>query len=388
MRDLVAYEMARAGTSSVLENQADPLRREYLTRFADREGSAFLRDFFRKYQDKAGPDVFSALVQERKLGSRRLAWAFRTVAPDVDEALFATFVREHAPEDRLSDAAMADLYRRTDPATQTLSDLGYLARIHPLELWVASWVLHHPGATLQDVLAESRDVRIEVYGWLFRTRRRNAQDERIRTMLEIEAFQGILDRWRGVGYPFPNIVPSLGTAIGSSGDRPLALAELAGIVLNGGLRYPVARVHELRFAQATPFETHFSKRRAEPERVLSEAVAAAVRSAMVDVVENGTGRRARGALVAPDGTRLVIGAKTGTGDNRFRVFGRGGALLESRVVNRTSTFVFFAGNRYFGVVVAYVPGEDAGRFDFTSALPAQVLKVLGPRLEGVVAPVP
>ena len=109
------------------------------------------------------------------------------------------------------------------------------------------------------MLAESRDARIDVYGWLFRTRSKNAQDERIRTVLEIEAFQGILRRWRRVGYPFPNIVPSLGTAIGSSGDRPLALAELAGIVLNGGLRYPVVRVHELRFGQGTPFETHFAR---------------------------------------------------------------------------------------------------------------------------------
>jgi hypothetical protein len=283
---------------------------------------------------------------------------------------------------------MAALYRRTDPSEQTLSDLGFLARIHPLELWVASWVLHNPGTTLQDVLAESRDARIDVYGWLFRTRSKDAQDERIRTVLEIEAFQGILRRWQRVGYPFPNIVPSLGTAIGSSGDRPVALAELAGIVLNGGLRYPVVRVHELRFGQGTPFETHFARRRAEPKRVLSEEVAAALRGVMSDVVENGTARRARGTFVTADGTRLALGGKTGTGDNRYRVFSRAGTLTESRVVNRTSTFVFFAGDRYFGVVVAYVPGVDAAGYDFTSALPAQVLKVLGPRLEGIVAPAP
>jgi len=63
-------------------------------------------------------------------------------------------------------------------------------------------------------------------------------------------------------------------------------------------------------------------------------------------------------------------------------------LLESRVVNRTSTFVFFAGDRYFGVVVAYVPGPAAGGYDFTSALPTQILRVLGPRLQGLAAPAP
>jgi len=388
MRDLVGYEMARLGTVSVLENEADPLRQEYLTRFADQEGSTFVRSFFRKYQGRTGPEVLEALVLERHLGSRRLAWAFRAVAPDAEEPVFADFVRQHAPEDRLSDAAMAALFGRTDPTGQTLSDLGFLARIHPLELWVASWVLHHPGTTLQDVLAESREARIDVYGWLFRTRSKDAQDERIRTVLEIEAFQGILRRWRRVGYPFANIVPSLGTAIGSSGDRPVALAELAGIILQGGLRYPVVRVHELRFGQGTPYETHFAKREAAAERVLSGEVAAALRGVMIDVVENGTARRARGAFVTSDGTRLTLGGKTGTGDNRYRIFSRAGNLVESRVVNRTSTFVFFAGDRYFGVVVAYVPGEAAAGYDFTSALPAQVLKVLGPRLEGVVAPAP
>lgn len=384
MRDLVAYEMARTGTVQAIQAGSDSLRQEYLTRFADREGAHFVRVFYRKYQGRTGPAVFDALTEERHLGSRRLAWAFRAIAPDADLDRFRLFIRRRAPEDRLSDAALAELYRRTDPSSQTLSDLGYLARLHPLELWVASWVLHHPGTTQAEVLEASREVRIEVYGWLFRARRRNAQDSRIRAMLEIEAFQAILRRWRRLGYPFPNIVPSIGTAIGSSGDRPLALAELVGIVASGGVRYPTVRVHELRFAQGTPFETDFAKRPAVPERVLSEAVAETVREAMVDVVENGSGLRARGALVADDGTRLVIGGKTGTGDNRYRVYSPGGALVESRVTNRTATFTFFAGDRYSGVVVAYVPGRDAGGFDFTSTLPTQVLKVLGARLSGLV----
>jgi membrane peptidoglycan carboxypeptidase len=385
MRDLVAYEMARTGTVQAIQAGSDSLRQDYLVRFADREGTQFLSLFFKKYQSLSGPDVFDALVKERHLGSRRLAWAFRTVAPDADEALFRDFIRTNAPDESLSDAALSDLYRRTDPTKQTLSDLGYLARIHPLELWVASWCLHHPGATLADVLDNSRDVRVGVYGWLFRTRSRNAQDQRIRTMLEIEAFQGILARWRRVGYPFTNIVPSIGTAIGSSGDRPLALAELVGIVLSGGLRYPTVRVDQLRFAQGTPFETRLVKRRASPERVLSPAVAATVRDAMVDVVQNGTGQRARGAFTGEDGRPLIVGGKTGTGDNRYHVYSPGGTLVGSRVMNRTATFVFFAGERYFGVVVAYVPGRDAGDFKYTSALPAQVLRLLGPRFKGLVA---
>ncbi len=54
-------------------------------------------------------------------------------------------------------------------------------------------------------------------------------------MLEIEAFLDIHQRWQKVGYPFDHLVPSLATAIGSSGDRPAALAELIGTILNDGV---------------------------------------------------------------------------------------------------------------------------------------------------------
>jgi hypothetical protein len=50
------------------------------------------------------------------------------------------------------------------------------------------------------------------------------------------------------------------------------------------------------------------------------------------------------------------------------------------VVSRAATFVFFLGDRFFGVVTAYVTGPEAARYHFTSALPVQVLKGLAPSL--------
>jgi hypothetical protein len=38
------------------------------------------------------------------------------------------------------------------------------------------------------------------------------------------------------------------------------------------------------------------------------------------------------------------------------------------------------GERYFGTVTAYVLGEEAQKYQFTSALPVQVLKALTPTL--------
>src|SRR6185295_13567036 len=102
------------------------------------------------------------------------------------------------------------------------------------------------------------------------------------------------------------------------------------------------------------------------------------------VVENGTGRRLKGALEAAYGTPIPIGGKTGTGDHRFDVYGTGGRLVSSRVVNRSATLVFVIGGRYFWTIMAYVHEPYAASYRFTSALPSQILKALAPVLEPVV----
>jgi len=42
--------------------------------------------------------------------------------------------------------------------------------------------------------------------------------------------------------------------------------------------------------------------------------------------------------------------------------------------------VFMIGDRYFGTIMAYVSEPYAARYRFTSALPTQLLKSLGPQL--------
>ena len=264
------------------------------------------------------------------------------------------------------------------------ADLGYLASVHPLELWLARYLIKNPQATRGDVIRESAQARQDVYRWLFRTSRQGAQDQRIRFLLEVEAFTEILQGWRALGYPFANIVPSLDTAIGSSGDRPSALGELVGIIVNDGVRMPTYRVEELRFAGGTPFETRMVRRGDEGERVMRAEVAHVLREAMRGVVQEGTGRRLSGVLRGLDGQPIVVGGKTGTGDNRYRTFGPGGRLIESRSVNRTSTFIFFVEDRWYGVVTAYVPGEAADDYWFTSGLPTQILRELAPVLDRLI----
>src|SRR3546814_10039984 len=71
-----------------------------------------------------------------------------------------------------------------------------------------------------------------------------------------------------MGYPFDRLVPSYATAIGTSGDRPDALAELMGIVVNNGIRLPTVLIERLRFASDTPYETIVASVPPVPVRVL------------------------------------------------------------------------------------------------------------------------
>jgi len=114
--------------------------------------------------------------------------------------------------------------------------------------------------------------------------------------------------------------------------------------------------------------------------VLPAEVAATVRRALVQVVQDGTARRLKGALVDANGRAIEVGGKTGTGDHRYGHNGRGGRAGAERKISRSATFVFTIGDRYFGTIMAYVNEPYAARYRFTSALPTQLLKSLGPQL--------
>lgn len=383
MRDIVRHTQYQLPTSSatLLEDESDPRRREYLARFAEREGRQYLRRFYRKYAGREAAEIDTLLLQAVRPTPRRLAAIHRYLEPAADVRAFGAWLRARLGEASLDDGSVARLYRDLAPGKLDLADRAYVAGVHPLELWLAGYLRSHGGAGLGQVLEASAQARQGAYAWLFRTRSRSAQDQRIRTLLELEAFEQIHRSWERLGYPFAALAPSYATALGSSADRPSALATLVGILLNDGVRARPMRIGELRMAQATPYETHFVARPAAGERVLHPAVAAVARGALVGVVEAGTARRLAGAFRDASGQPLAVGGKTGTGDNRFKTFGRGGTLLSSRVVSRSGTLVFFIGDRHFGTVTAWVKGPRAADYRFTSALPTQVLRYLAPTLE-------
>ena len=380
MRDIVRHYVAvhLPFARDLLEDREHPARAQYLVRFADREGRTFLNQFYDQLGGLGADGALARLVSEIRLRPERLAVIHRSVRPEADRAAFADFVGSHLPNlsgreaDRLYDAYASDRF--------SLADRAFLARVHPLKLWLVGY-LQEPDTTRAAMLEASAAARQESYAWLFRTRHKSAQDTRIRILLEEEAFGRIHEAWRWLGYPFESLVPSYATAIGSSADRPEALAELIGIILNDGVRQPSVRIQRLRFAVDTPYETVLGLDPAAPRQVLAPEIAARVRQALIDIVDSGTAQRMRGAFLNSIQAPMTIGAKTGTGDNRRKFFARGGRLVREEVVNRTATVVFFIGDAFFGNLTVYVPGAAAADFGFTSSLPAQLLRAMGPALQ-------
>ena len=387
MRDIVRHFMYRdpRGAAQILADPNDPRREDYLKQFADKEGKSYLARFLKKYKDLKPEDATGTLLNHLTANPKRLAAVYRYLEPKADVAAFSTFIKQ-----RLNNPASLDegdyqyLYDTYGPDKFNLSDRGYIAQIHPLELWLVAYLRANPGAGWKAITKASEAERVEVYDWLINTSHKNAQDIRILSLLEIEAFQELHKRWRRLGYPFGSLVPSYATAIGSSADRPAALAELMGVILNDGIKLPPVTLTRLEFAEDTPYHTILKRRRPEATRIFQSEVSQVVREGLLNVVQEGTARRLRGAFPLGDGTSLPIGGKTGTGDHRFEVYSASGQVLESKVMNRTATFAFYLGSRFFGVMTVFVPGEAAGDYHFTSAIAVQIVKDMEPALRGLV----
>jgi membrane peptidoglycan carboxypeptidase len=390
MRDIVRHYMFQIGGSSakILRDVTDTHRAQYLKRFADKEGREFINRFYLKYRGgkTATPDTtVEKFFSSFRHTPRRLAAAYRYLYPEATPIEFEKFMGPHlAGAKGVTPAAVTDLYESYGPDKYSLADQGYIVTVHPLELWLVRYLINNPQAQYKDVIDASGDERVAVYQWLFKTIHKNAQDIRIRGLLELEAFLEIHRSWKRLGYPFDSLVPSLATAIGSSADHPAALAELMGIILNNGVRVPSVLVERLRFAAGTPFETAVERGPANGEQLFSPELAAAARGVLNGVVETGTASRLAHAIVEEDGAETLIGGKTGTGDHRYVTFSSPGVIKESRSVNRSATFVFFIGDRFFGTMTAFVPGADAENYEFTSALSTQVMKHLLPILKPLI----
>ncbi len=385
MRDIIAYYSARIPGSDQMFTRFDhPDRVKYLKRFALSEGRLFLGRFYLQYRGLSPQDTLKKLFLRTKLTPRKIAVIDSMIRPNAAFEDFQEILNAELPLHKSSEKALQGIYQDIYKGNYNLQDRGYIAGVHPLELWLVAHRIQNPQSTFDQVMKGSVQARQEAYHWLFSSKDKLKQDRRIKIMLEQEAFGSLHQTWKQLGYPFESLKPTYATALGSSGDKPAALAELMSVLSSGGYRYSQSRITELHFASKTPFETIARYQPSSGVRVLSEELSQEVRAALQSVVESGTAIRLKGVFKNLQGQPLPVGGKTGTGDNRYSIHAPGGRVIESKALSRTATFVFFIGDRFTGSITAYVPTGSAENFDFTSALPVQILKILAPKLQPVI----
>ncbi len=382
MRDLVRYYEARLpyNTDEVLADINNPIRRRLLQGMADTESKTLLYQAYKTFNKRTPEEVVAELLGKMAQSDRHQATLFYAWHHGADENALAQWLKKYLGT--VTPEQIERLAKAYGNPQLNLSDYGYLLGIHPLRLWCGGELARTPDLTWAQIWERSGEARQITATWLFKTRNRSAQDLRLRIRFEQDAFSRMTPQWKRFGFPFDRLVPSLATAIGSSGDRPEALAQLMGILLNDGVRKPTIRMSRLRFASTTPYETTMEPISSEGTRVAPKAVARAILPVLAQVVEGGTAVRLAGAFKI-GGKPLVVGGKTGSGDNRFDAVGRWGEVISSRPVDRTAVFVFYIGDRYFGVITVFVPGEEAGDYGFTSSLPVAILKLLAPGIESL-----
>ncbi len=356
MRDIVNYHIARLpdGRANMLDDVKDARRGAYLERFAAQDARKYVRRFYDRY---AGMDAETA----RDGLYRGARWS------KSDREFIKAFLEGR------DEGGSAEYHRAHQNSP------------NPIELFVVKYLSEKPESSLSDVMAASEDVRERSKPWMLWPDTEVHRQRWIRYGLEEEAFEEISSAWRAVGFPFERMIPSYASALGASADRPAALAELVGIIQSGGVRRPIVRIEGVRFGEETPYETHLGLMPVgEGVRVMSVEVATVLREAMEAVAERGTGRHGRWGFQDGAGNRLAVRGKTGTGDNRHKLYNRNGRVVGYRTTNRTATWAFMIGECFYGTIVAYVGGEEARGHTFMSELSVRVLAELQPVLEGLV----
>ena len=382
MKEVVDYYMANLGydVKALLSEANNSERLPLLREAMELESVEFLKSYYRFHAPKTYKESFAILCQSSLHPMRNWVILYLKENPEATLEQLITAAKSHFQENAINPVLLNKLYKAYQGKSYQLSDEAYLLERHPLEVWLVFYLKDHPKALWSNVLEDSKDARMLSSSWIFKTRFHHAQNLRIKILLERKAFAEIHRTWRSMGYPFETLVPSLATAIGSSADRPVNLAEFMGIILNEGIYKPMINFKGLHFGKDTPYETHLSKPPDIKKRVMSPLVARSLKDALRQVVERGTAQRIKNTFTLSDGTFLDIGGKTGTGDNRFETFKYNTGVVSSKIINRTSAFVFYA-DRFFGIVTAHVEGPNASQYEFTSTLAVQVLKTLWPALQ-------
>lgn len=242
--------------------------------------------------------------------------------------------------------------------------------------WLLAKVRGHESVNTISVDEEQERIVRQTSNW-FRTNKYWLKNT-LYTFLEQQAFaNGVTPAWKKLGYPF-KVSPSYAVVLGSSGDTPMSLLELAGTLLNDGVHEKnITAIERIVLAPGSEFETPF-KIAYQQEKIIPETVAAVARKAMEGVLHKGT------AIFASRHPLMQYvqssGAKTGTGDNRHY----------QTPVNRSAAVlsVLDGGEgqaKYAICITMSVTQGNIERYKFTSKVPVRILARIADHLTPIVA---
>jgi cell division protein FtsI/penicillin-binding protein 2 len=268
--------------------------------------------------------------------------------------------------------------------------ISSLTHYQRLKSWFKR-ISYHEKAWLLARIAQSKNIssiksinklRIEEQRIIQQTSKwlRNSQSwttKTVYTHMERLAFsRGVTPAWKRLGYPF-NVSPSYAVVLGSSGDTPMSLIELAGTLLNDGLHEQnLSAIERIILAPNSEFETPF-KLVQQQQRLIPEAVSNVVRKAMSGVLHKGT------AIFASRHPLMkyvqASGAKTGTGDNRYNdiPINRSAAVLSILDAGKGK-------EKYAICITMSVVDGNIAHYNFTSRVPVRILSRIADHLSPVI----
>ena len=150
LHDIVTYYTAANGveTKRLLGDVDDPQRQAYLQRFVDADSRHFLYRFYKDYKDLDGEQALDLLARRIRPIASRLATVFLSAHPHARIAQFQAFLTAHLPRELITEQELWRLYLGYSPEKLNLADRGYVAGVHPLELWLLRYLQTHPGGVV------------------------------------------------------------------------------------------------------------------------------------------------------------------------------------------------------------------------------------------------
>ncbi|MFX8751219.1 hypothetical protein ABTM25_19535, partial [Acinetobacter baumannii] len=80
------------------------------------------------------------LLENLHVYPKRLAVIYRSIVPNGDASGLAAFLAANDPDDALDPSEVQQLFSSYGPDKFDLQDRGYLAGVHPLELWLLAYL--------------------------------------------------------------------------------------------------------------------------------------------------------------------------------------------------------------------------------------------------------